>query len=30
MTTQNIVEYAKGLEPGVPRAFVEMFARTAT
>lgn len=26
MTTQNIVEYAKGLEPGVQRAFVEMFA----
>jgi hypothetical protein len=26
MALQNIVEYAKGLEPGVPRAFVEMFA----
>lgn len=26
MAVQNIVEYAKGLEPGVKRAFVEMFA----
>lgn len=25
-TAQNIVEYAKGLEPGVERAFIEMFA----
>lgn len=28
-TSQNIVEYAKGLEPGVQRAFVELFAETS-
>lgn len=28
-TSQNIVEYAKGLEPGVPKAFVELFAQTS-
>lgn len=28
-TAQNIVEYAKGLEPGVQRAFVELFAQTS-
>lgn len=28
-TAQNIVEYAKGLEPGVKRAFVELFAQTS-
>jgi hypothetical protein len=28
-TAQNIVEYAKGLEPGVERAFIELFAQTS-
>lgn len=28
-TALNLVEYAKGLEPGVPRAFVELFAQTS-
>ncbi|MFN4287562.1 MAG: major capsid protein [Brevundimonas sp.] len=29
MPAQNLVEYAKGLEPGVQKAFVEMFAQTS-
>lgn len=28
-TAQNIVEYAKGLEPGVKKAFVELFAQNS-
>lgn len=28
-TALNIVEYAKGLEPGVERAFIELFAQTS-
>lgn len=29
MATQNIVEYAKGLEPGVQRAMIEIFAQNS-
>ena len=28
-TVQNIVEYAKGLEPGVERAMIELFAQNS-